>query len=351
MKSFRALIRSGKDAQAPRLALKEFASLEELPKQDPKGEVTIKVSHSTINYKDAMVMLGQKGVASFPVVPGIDAAGTVVDSSSPEFKNGDEVLITGNKIGQGIDGGMAEYCRVQAGWLVHKPESLTSWDVMALGSAGITAMMCIDHLEQAGGLVRFKNTDQPVLVTGAGGGLGSIAVSLLSSLGYHVVASTGRVDTLTDYLKGLGATEVIGRLELEKAPLNKQKWCGVIDAVGGDTLSTALSQTKYRCAVASTGVAGGGQLNTTVYPFILRGIRLLGVDSTMPWNCPGYETDPDMWQFYRNERQHLWARLSTELNTQHLQQIATTIKLSDLTEDVATDVINGKVRGRYVVEI
>ena len=351
MKPFRALIRSGKDSQAPRLALKEISSMDMLPKQDPKGEVTIRVTHSTVNYKDAMVLLGQKGVAAFPVVPGIDAAGTVVESKSDEFKNGDEVLITGNKIGQGFDGGYAEYCRVQAGWLVHKPNSLTSWDVMALGSAGITAMMCIDHLEQAGGLTRYKNTSQPVLVTGAGGGLGSIAVSLLSSLGYNVVASTGRVDTLTDYLKELGASEVIGRLPIEQAPLNKQKWCGVIDAVGGETLATAISQTKYRCAVASTGVAGGGQLSTTVYPFILRGVRLLGVDSTLPWNCPGYETDPETWQLYREERQHLWQRLSTELNTSHLKQIASTVKLTDLTEELAAEVISGKVRGRFVVEI
>ena len=342
--------------------LERFDSVGGLPKQDPAANVTVRVSHSCLNYKDAMALAGMKGVCKFPVVGGIDAAGVVesVDEAqgvgaehAPCFKVGDTVVITGNKIGQSIDGGLAERCRVQAGWCVDVPKPLTAWDSMALGSAGITAMMCIQHLEDHANLRDYRGTEHPVLVTGAGGGLGGIAIALLSRLGYTVVASTRRTDTLGPYLRDLGASDVIGGLETSRSPLGKQKWCGVIDAVGGGTLVAAASETMYRCGVASTGVAGGGALpDATVYPYILRGVRLLGVDSTLPWNCPGYETDPALWVRYRTERQALWARLAESIDTPTLQKVvAATISLDKVTAELAGTIIDGKVRGRYVVEV
>eukprot|EP01059_Diplonema_ambulator_P004097 TRINITY_DN13788_c0_g1_i3.p1 TRINITY_DN13788_c0_g1~~TRINITY_DN13788_c0_g1_i3.p1 ORF type:complete len:359 (+),score=105.10 TRINITY_DN13788_c0_g1_i3:48-1124(+) len=347
--SFRGLLCAG-PKEVPKLMA--YNSMSELPKQDPGATVLIRSAYSTINYKDAMVLKGMKGVAQFPVVPGIDVSGTVVESEDELFKPGDEVIVTGNKIGQSVDGGMAEYCKVQAGWCVKCPPGITMWDSMAIGSAGITAMMCVAHLEEAGALHRWKGTDVPILVTGAGGGLGGISIALLSSLGYRVTASTRRKDQLEGYLKSLGADNVIGGLEPAKGPLGKQLWGGAIDAVGGETLAAILTQMKYRCAVASTGVAGGGDLPTSVYPFILRGVRLLGVDSTMPWNCPGYEEDEESWIRYREERMMLWQRLAASLPMDKLKQIVeATIKLEDVTGEVADRVIKGQVKGRYVVDV
>ncbi|KAJ9447939.1 putative acrylyl-CoA reductase AcuI [Diplonema papillatum] len=359
-RSFRALV--AKTKGEPLKITKVKGQVPLVTPGDPAANVTVRVKYSTINYKDAMVLLRQPGVAKFPLVPGIDAAGEIVsidESTTKEnndlgFSVGDEVIITGNKIGQLLDGGYSDRLKVQAGWLVKRPSNITLWDSMALGSAGITAMMCIKHLQDAGNLVRYRGTASPVLVTGAGGGLGGIAITLLHNMGYRVVASTRRANELGDYLRHLGADDVIGALD-SGSPLGKQVYCGVIDAVGGHTLASALSQTKYRCAVASTGVAGGGELKSTVYPFILRGVRLLGVDSTLPWNCPGYDVEPSAWKMYRQERIELWELLSQHLGpfpASSLRPVVEkTIGLEDVTEDLAQRVISGKVRGRYVIDL
>ena len=332
--------------------LEEFADYTALPAQDAEANVLVKVTHSTLNYKDAMALAGRKGVSRFPVVAGIDAAGVVVRGSAatatqPALKEGDEVVITGNKIGQNVDGGLSEYLHVQSGWCVQRPEGLTLWDTMAMGSAGFTAMMCIQHLEQHADMKQFRNTDVPILVTGAGGGLGGIAVSFLRSMGYTVVASTRR-EELREYLIGLGATEVIGALGEVTGPLGKQKWGGVIDAVGGTTLVKAVTQTRYRCGIASTGVAAGGDMTgATVFPYILRGLRLLGVDSTLPYTS---QQDAATNERYLAERMQVWEEMVQHFPHDALKSIVKdTIPLEAVTQDVAAEILGGNVRGRYVV--
>jgi len=258
------------------------------------------VTHSTLNYKDGLIVLGKPGVVrNFPIVAGIDYAGVVRASRSAALREGDAVVLTGNKAGQYFDGGYAQRAACQAEWLVRLPAAFDAADAMTIGTAGVTAMMCVRQLERVGGL---KADYGPVLVTGAAGGLGQLAVAILAKRGYHVIASTGRVAEQQSLLQSLGATEVIGRLEAVDKPLGPQRWVGVVDSVGGATLAAAAAQTMYGGAIASTGVAGGGQLETTVYPFILRGVRLLGVDSTLPWRLDGYPQDEERWLEWRKVR-------------------------------------------------
>jgi len=217
---------------------------------------------------------------------------------------------------------------------------------MTVGTAGITAMMCVAHLESAGGLTPAKGK---VLVTGASGGLGQVAVAILAAKGYEVVASTGRAEVEGAALRALGASDVIGRLPRATKPLQAQLWAGVVDSVGGETLATALTHTAYNGAVASTGVAGGGELSTTVYPFILRGVRLLGVDSTLPWNLEGYPQQPHMWEAYRAERLDLWAQVARLLSPATIVRLRTGIVPLEQVVQSAQDMLAGKVAGRLVV--
>ena len=328
----------------------------ELPNQDPSTDdtVTIRVKWSNLNYKDGMIVQGQAGlVHRYPTVPGIDAAGVVIASDAGDKDNaphsqgtrpglpymvgelpvGTEVTITGNKIGQHFDGGFSQLLRVKREWVMPRPAGFTLKETMMIGSAGVTAMQCVMHLEQAGGL--HPSTAGEVLVTGAAGGLGSIAIAILSTLGYSVVASTGRAESSGDYLRSLGASRVIGRLEFNKKRLLAgQIWSGCVDTVGGDTLAAVVTQTKYRCGVASTGVAAGGSLSSSVYPFILRGVRLLGVDSTLPFNVEGY--NPEENRRWLEERQRIWKRLDTDLPRDKLHAInSNTIGLTEVVEFAA----------------
>ena len=269
----------------------------------PPGEVTVAVEYSTLNYKDAMVLqrLGRL-VRNYPHIPGIDFAGTVEHSDLPEFKPGDPVILTGWRVGEVQWGGYAERARVKAAWLVHRPERLSAFQGMAIGTAGFTAMLAVMALERHG----LRPGAGEVLVTGGAGGVGSVAIALLSALGHRVVAATGRPEQ-RDYLTDLGAADLIERAALASKPtrpLDRERWAGAIDAVGGNTLATILTQLEYRASVAACGLAGGNDLPATVIPFLLRGVNLLGIDSVM---CP------------REERTEAWRRLamicrSTDLN-------------------------------------
>jgi acrylyl-CoA reductase (NADPH) len=371
-----------------------------LPRQDPLASLDIAVKYSTLNYKDGMIINGQRGVVpAFPIVPGIDGAGVVLaarpDPLAPllaslvlpdgdekrraletaaGFEPGDEVVVTGNKIGQMFDGAMATWLSCKAGWAVKRPAAFTLEQTMAIGSAGHTAMMCVRHLEEAGGLERGSGAD--VLVTGAAGGLGSVAVAVLAARGYRVVASSRRADSHGEYLERLGAADGVGRIVEEKyRPLGKQQWAGVVDSVGGATLATALAQCRYNGAVASTGVAGGGAVgDMTVFPLILRGVRLLGVDSTLPWGVDGYygydnnnavaaaaqgealaAGNQEEWVGaavrHRLERLRIWDALEESLSPEALDLIHTaTVGLTDL-PDQASAILKGNTAGRVVVDV
>jgi acrylyl-CoA reductase (NADPH) len=300
----------------------------------PPGEVTVAVECSTLNYKDGMILQGiGRLVRTYPHIPGIDFAGTVERSESSEFAPGDPVILTGWRVGETQWGGYAEKARVKAVYLVRRPGGLSARQAMAIGTAGLTAMLAVIALERHG--LRLGSGD--VLVTGAAGGVGGIAVSLLSKLGYRVVASTGRAE-LRDYLTGLGAGDVIDRAALAAKPtrpLDSERWAGAVDAVGGTTLSTILTQLNYRAAVAACGLAGGSELPATVIPFLLRGVSLLGIDSVM---CP------------RDERTEAWQRLARDLPLDRLERMTRTVPLSALPE-IAPKILQGAVRGRTVVDI
>jgi acrylyl-CoA reductase (NADPH) len=272
-------------------------------------------------------------VRQYPHVPGIDFAGTVERSESPEFKPGDPVILTGWRIGEAQWGGYAEKARVRASHLVHRPEALSAQRAMAIGTAGFTAMLAVIALEQHG----LQPGAGDVLVTGAAGGVGSIAVVLLSQLGYRVIASTGRPE-LSAYLSDLGATDLIERAALAAKParpLDSERWAGAVDAVGGTTLATILTQLKYRASVAACGLAAGSDLPATVIPFLLRGINLLGIDSVM---CP------------REERVAAWQRLTHDLPLDKLNGTTETVPLSALPE-LAPRILKGEIRGRIVVDV
>jgi acrylyl-CoA reductase (NADPH) len=297
-----------------------------------EGDVTVRVTHSTINYKDGLVLTGRLPGMRLPLVPGVDFAGTVIASSHSEFAPGDDVILNGWGCGERRPGGYAERARVPAEWLVKRPNAFTNSQTMAIGTAGYTAMLAVIALE-AHAVTPDKG---PVLVTGAAGGVGSVAVALLAKLGYRVIASTGRAPE-ADYLRALGAWEIIARDELSSAgrPLGKERWAGAIDVAGSHTLANVLAMTQYGGCVAATGLAQGLDLPMSVAPFILRGITLAGIDSVM---AP------------KAARVRAWERLATDLDRDKLAEMTVTRPLLDVVA-LAPEILAGKVRGRVVLEV
>ena len=297
------------------------------------GDVTVRVEWSTLNYKDGLAVTGKAPVVRrFPMIAGIDFAGTVEQSSHPQWKAGDKVICTGWGMGETHLGAYAEKARVKGDWLVLLPDGMSARDAMAIGTAGFTAMLAVMALEKQG----LSPASGPVIVTGAAGGVGSVATAVLSKLGYHVIASTGRMSE-TAYLKGLGAAEVIDRNELTgpAKPLAKERWAGGVDSVGSTTLANLLSMTKYGGAIAACGLAAGMDLPSSVAPFILRGVCLLGIDSVM---CP------------LAPRKAAWQRLAHDLDPKKLSEITHEIGL-DQVIGTGGQILAGQVRGRIVVKI
>lgn len=298
------------------------------------GDVTVAVTHSTVNYKDGLCVGGKGGlVRNFPHVPGIDFAGTVEASEDPRYQQGDAVVLTGWRVGEVWWGGYAEKARVKGDWLVPLPQGLTPEQAMAVGTAGFTAMLAVMALENHG----LKPGNGEVLVTGAAGGVGSVATAILAKLGYEVAAVTGRPEQ-SDYLKSLGATRIVPRDEINTPsgrPLDKETWAGCVDAVGGAMLATVLPQMKYGASVAAVGLAGGPKLDTTVVPFLLRGVNLLGIDSVM--------------QPYGN-RVAAWLRIAHDLPMDKLQAMVHPATLDDVPK-LAGDILKGQVKGRVVVDV
>ena len=325
--TFRALYAEQVDGR-PRVALTSLGD-EALP----EGEVTLDVAYSSLNYKDGLALTGKgKVLRKLPLVPGIDVAGTVRASTSPDFKKGEAVFATGWNLGESLWGGFTQRTRVKAAHLQRLPAGLDLKRAMAFGNAGFTAMLCVDTLEQAGSLKR----EREVVVTGAGGGVGSVAVVLLAVLGQKVVASTGRPE-LRDWLLSLGASSLVDRSELAQKgpPLATERWGAGVDTVGGQTLATVLSQTAYHGAVAACGLAGGADLPGSVFPFILRAVRLLGVESVF---VP------------MQERERVWKRMVELFPKEKLDATTTVVPMSQLLE-VAQDIVAGKTRGRVVVDV
>ena len=297
------------------------------------GDVTFRVEYSTLNYKDGLAITGKAPVVRrFPMIAGIDAAGTVESSTNPAWKPGDKVILNGWGCGETHLGAYAEKTRVKGDWLVQLPAGMTTRDAMAIGTAGYTAMLAVMALERHG----LTPERGPVAVTGAAGGVGSVAIAILAKLGFSVHAVTGRPEE-ADYLKGLGAAEIVERNELAGPAklLAKERWAGAVDAVGSTTLANLLSMTRYGGAVAACGLAGGMDLPTSVAPFILRGVCLYGIDSVM---CP------------IERRREAWKRLEIDLDRQKLAAITREIGLSEV-PGAAADILSGKVRGRIVVRI
>ncbi|MFT5657981.1 MAG: acrylyl-CoA reductase (NADPH) [Gammaproteobacteria bacterium] len=298
-----------------------------------EGDVTIKVEYSTLNYKDGLALTGRSPVVrKFPLTPGIDFSGTVISSEHARFKSGDRVVLNGFGVGEFHSGGYAQKARVNGDWLVSLPNNIDSRQAMAIGTAGYTAMLCVMALEKHG----IKPADGNILVTGASGGVGSVAVTLLNKLGYSVVATTGRMSE-KDYLLSLGATDVIERKAFsEKArPLYKELWAGAIDVAGGNTLANVLSQLKYGAAVAACGLAESMDLPGSVAPFILRGITLYGIDSVM---------------VSIEKREQAWNRLEQDLDLALLEKLSFDLDFNDLPK-AAEDILDGKIRGRAIVKI
>jgi acrylyl-CoA reductase (NADPH) len=297
------------------------------------GDVTVRVTHSAVNYKDGLAITGRGVVVRrFPMIPGIDLAGVVEASSHPDFAAGDKVVANGWGLGETHFGGYAQMARVKGDWLVPLPAGMALKEAMAIGTAGYTAMLCVMALESHG-LVPAMGS---AVVTGAAGGVGSVAIALLAKLGWHVVASTGRTSE-RDYLTSLGAAEIIDRSELSgpSRPLAKERWVAGVDTVGSHTLANLLSMTRYGGAIAACGLAQGLDLPASCAPFILRGVSLLGIDSVM---CP------------RPRRLAAWQRLARDLDRDRLAAMTTTINLADVPE-TARAILEGKVRGRVVVTI
>ena len=299
----------------------------------PEGEVLVDVAYSSLNYKDGLAVTGAgKIIRSYPMVPGIDFAGTVAESASERFKPGDQVILTGWGVGERHWGGYAQKARVKADWLVPMPKGLDAKKAMIIGTAGFTAMLCVMTLEEAG----VKPDSGKVLVTGAAGGVGSVSVLLLSQLGYHVVAVSGRPET-QDFLTALGAKEFIYREVMAKPahPLESQNWAGAIDVVGGSTLARVLAEMKYGGTVAACGLVGGFELQTTVMPFILRNVSLRGVDSV---SCP------------QERRIRTWERLATELPKSAYADLGCAIALEEVPQ-AAKDILAGRIQGRMLVNL
>jgi len=314
---------------------KVSSSIQTLPNDRlPDGDVTVGVEYSTLNYKDGMIVQGLgRLVRDYPHVPGIDFAGTVEASDSPDYKPGDKVLLNGWRVGEIHWGGFSTRARVKGDWLVPVPDGLSTEQCMAIGTAGYTAMLAIMALEDHG---LTPDNEGEVLVTGAAGGVGSVATSILANLGYRVAASTGRKES-HDYLKDLGAQEIVEREELStppKGPLGGERWSGIIDSVGGPTLHTALATLRTHASCAAVGLASGPALETTVMPFLLRGINLLGIDSN---TCP------------KERRLVAWDRLSRELPTDKLAAVTSTASLADL-PGLAGKILQGQIQGRTVID-
>jgi acrylyl-CoA reductase (NADPH) len=298
-----------------------------------EGDVTVRVEATTVNYKDGLAITGKGPVVRhWPMVPGIDFAGTVAKSQNPDFREGDRVLLNGFGVGETHWGAYSGLARVKGDWLIPLPRGLTARQAMGIGTAGYTAMLAIMALERHG----IKPAHGPAVVTGANGGVGTIAISLLSKLGWHVIASTGRLNG-ADFLKGLGASEVIDRAELSAPgkPLGKERWAAGVDSVGSQTLANVLAQAKYGGAIAACGLAQGFDLPVTVMPFILRGVSLLGIDSVM---AP------------RALRTEAWSRLAAELDHGKLEALTRTIGFDEIIA-AAHEIVAGRIRGRVIVDM
>ncbi|SFB21851.1 putative quinone oxidoreductase, YhdH/YhfP family [Lentibacillus halodurans] len=300
----------------------------------PKGDLTIRVAYSSVNFKDGIVAINQQFVESYPLIPGIDLAGTVIDSQDGRFEVGDEVIVTSYQLGTGHSGGFSEVARVPADWVVPLPKGLSLKEAMILGTAGFTAGLSVQRLEDNG----LKPGQGPVLVAGATGGVGSIAVNMLAKRGYDVTASTGK-SRETDYLKRLGAKDVINREEIvdtDQTPVRDEKWVGAVDPVGGKTLQYILSTLKYGGSVATCGLTGGTEVSTTVIPFISRSINWLGIDSV---------------EYPMDQRVNIWHRLGDDLKPAMLHEdLVEEISLNEL-PNVLRDILNGNVRGRTLVKL
>ncbi|PCH47476.1 MAG: oxidoreductase [Hyphomicrobiales bacterium] len=298
-----------------------------------EGDVTVAVEATTVNYKDGLAITGKSPVVRhWPMIPGIDFAGKVTASDNADFAVGDEVVLNGWGVGESHWGGYAQIARVKGDWLIKRPSGISAKQAMSIGTAGYTSMLCIMALERAG----ITPDKGPILVTGSNGGVGSVAISILSKLGYEVLAATRRTEE-ADFLKSLGASDIVDAADLSEAgrPMGKERWAGAVDAVGSHTLANVLAQTKYGGAVAACGLAQGYDLPATVMPFILRGVSLLGVDSVM---AP------------KALRQEAWSRLEKDLDLAKLESLSTEIAFDDLIA-AANDIVEGKIRGRVVATI
>lgn len=327
---FKALVMEQDDEGVASASIKDLSE-----DQLPEGNVIVAVEYSTVNYKDGLCLSAKGGglVRKYPHVPGIDFAGTVEASQDDRYKPGDKVVLTGWRVGEMHWGGYGQKARVKADWLVPLPAGLSPKQAMAVGTAGLTAMLSVMALEDHG----LRPGQGPVLVTGAAGGVGSVATAILANLGYEVAGVTGRPET-GDYLKSLGATQVVAREELNEAikrPMEAETWAGCVDAVGGEMLARVLGQMKYGASVAAVGLAGGAALPTTVIPFLLRGVNLLGIDSVM--------------QPYDN-RVRAWKRIASDLPMDKLEAMVHPATLSDLPE-LGSDILKGQIKGRVVVDV
>ena len=327
---FNALVVNKDEESGKTSAAVEQVSLDQLP----EGNVVVNVEYSTVNYKDGLC-IGPGGglVREYPHIPGIDLAGTIESSDDPRYSAGDSVVLTGWRVGEVHWGGYSQKARVNADWLVPLPSGLSSRQAMAVGTAGFTAMLAVMALEDHG----LKPDQGPVLVTGAAGGVGSVATAILANLGYEVAAVTGRPET-EEYLRSLGATQIVPREEINetvKRPLERETWAGCVDAVGGDMLARVLGQMKYGGSVSAVGLAGGAGLPATVIPFLLRGVNLLGIDSVM--------------QPYDN-RLRAWERIAKDLPMDKLEAMIHPATLGDLPA-LGKDILKGQVKGRVVVDV
>ena len=330
--SFRALV-VDKDAEGNVAHRVETLDESRLPAE---GDVTVAVEYSTVNYKDGLCLSPSGGglVKTYPHVPGIDFAGTVIESDNPAWKPGDKVILTGWRVGEIWWGGYAEKARVKGEWLVPLPQGMTTRQAMAIGTAGFTAMLAIMALEDHG----LEPGNGPVLVTGAAGGVGSVATAVLANRGYEVAALTGRPEEAGDYLRHLGASIIVPREELaepSKKPLEKERWAGCVDAVGGTVLARTLAQLRYGASAAAVGLAGGAKLETTVIPFLLRGVNLLGIDSVF---AP------------IEKRKRAWERLRQDLPMEKLEEMIVPATLEEVPR-LGADILKGRVRGRVVVDV
>jgi len=314
---------------------KTVASIKNLSLSDlPDEPVLIAVDYSTLNYKDGLAVSGAGKICkTLPLICGIDLAGTVVSSQDARWTQGDTIVVNGYGMSETFNGGYSQFQRVKAEWPVRLPQGLSTKDAMAIGTAGYTAMLCVQAIEDHG----ITPSDGPILVTGAAGGVGSVAISLLSTLGYEVHASTGRPETQGDFLRQLGVAALVQRADLARGskPLERETWSGVIDTVGTSTLATALSQTKREGLVAACGLAGGMDLPGSVAPFILRGVTLRGIDSVMATQA---------------RRAQAWERLNTLINREHLEQLSVLVPLTEVPQ-LAPQILQGAIRGRVIVDV